>query len=58
MVRFWTAVTVPGLAVAAGPVMAQETRGNISGTVQDAQGVVPERRSRSPTLTPTPRRCW
>jgi hypothetical protein len=27
--------------LAAVPVMAQETRGNISGTVQDAQGVVP-----------------
>ena len=40
MVRFWTAVIL-GLAMAAGPVMAQETRGNISGTVQDAQGVVP-----------------
>jgi Carboxypeptidase regulatory-like domain len=28
-------------SVLSGPALAQETRGNISGTVRDAQGVVP-----------------
>ena len=39
MRRFW-AVLIPCL-LAVLPASAQETRGNISGTVQDAQGVVP-----------------
>ena len=34
------------------PARAQETRGNISGTVRDAQGVVPGARSPSPVPTP------
>ncbi len=36
-----TAVGSPLVAALAVPASAQETRGNISGTVKDAQGVVP-----------------
>lgn len=37
--RVWALVVLASLAVV--PVEAQETRGNINGTVQDSSGVVP-----------------
>ena len=39
VLRLWSLVVVLSLAVL--PVRAQETRGNISGTVKDSTGVIP-----------------